>query len=346
MLFRSVNSDNYIPEIINIIKQKKIDVVLPIGEYEVKKIAQNRKIFDEMGVSIPISSWENISLATDKLRLQDHAEKNNIRYPKTFILSAENLENVYGCNFPVVLKQRSGTGQRGMKFFYNVSDFKLEVNRETIFKFEKSIIQEYVPGWDHKYMYTVGLIFDENGKCLTNVPLKKIRAQKFTGGTCTASWAVDEEDVKDFAYKVASSFEKWTGIINVELKRDPRSGELVLIEINPRPWGAMYGTIMAGVNFPEIWLNVALGNNSYSRISYNSFKPCAFFARDMRLFFDIFMNLLKKGKQREALSVLKTFKYPYLSNNRDYAEYPKTADLTLRDMKPLFYNIFRQLYKN
>ena len=51
----------YLKSIIEIVKKKQIDVLLPASDYEVYAIAKHVDIFQKMGVSVVSSSFEKIA---------------------------------------------------------------------------------------------------------------------------------------------------------------------------------------------------------------------------------------------------------------------------------------------
>jgi len=55
---------------------------------------------------------------------------------------------------------------------------------------------------------------------------------------------------------------QWRGVAMVEWKCDPRSGRPLLLEINPRFWGSLALAVRAGVDFPRLYANAALGKPS------------------------------------------------------------------------------------
>ena len=333
----------YIDSLLEIVKSYKIDIILPIGEYETKMVAGNIDIIRDAGAEVPVASERDIILATDKLKLTNHCSDYDINYPNTVLLKGDQIEKSEGLTFPVIVKQRSGTGQRGLRIINNkklFQDFLYEsvIDHET----DPFIIQEFIPGYDHENMYSVGLIFNR-GTLVSLVPLKKIRAQKFTGGTCTASYAVNDPELIAFAERIGGSFPDWHGIMDIEIKKDPRTDRYMLIEINPRPWGCMYGAMAAGVDFPRIWLDIANNRKVEKHPGFSTENYAAFFARDSLLLFELLVEILFGKQKRQALSVLRTFKFPYFvrRNNRLYS---KTSDFVISDIRPLFTNIARQMY--
>ena len=53
----------------------------------------------------------------------------------------------------------------------------------------------------------------------------------------------------------------WSGVAMVEYKRDAATGEAVLMEVNGRFWGSLQLAVDAGVDFPRLLLECALGRS-------------------------------------------------------------------------------------
>src|SRR5439155_12421826 len=51
----------------------------------------------------------------------------------------------------------------------------------------------------------------------------------------------------------------WEGIAHIDMREDPESGEVRVIEVNPRYWSSLLASHAAGVNFPYLACLSALG---------------------------------------------------------------------------------------
>jgi predicted ATP-grasp superfamily ATP-dependent carboligase len=60
----------------------------------------------------------------------------------------------------------------------------------------------------------------------------------------------------------------WSGVAMVEYKRDATTGEPVLMEINGRFWGSLQLAIDAGVDFPALVAEAALGGDPAPVLDY------------------------------------------------------------------------------
>jgi predicted ATP-grasp superfamily ATP-dependent carboligase len=62
----------------------------------------------------------------------------------------------------------------------------------------------------------------------------------------------------------------WQGIAMVEFKRDDKSGAPYMMEINGRLWGSLQPAIDAGVDFPNLLVQYAVGVTSPPATAYRT----------------------------------------------------------------------------
>jgi predicted ATP-grasp superfamily ATP-dependent carboligase len=119
------------------------------------------------------------------------------------------------------------------------------------------MLQEVVPGGD-KELYTVGSYLDSEGRALGIFCGRKLRqtprSRKLVPrgvGSCRHGEALWLPELVEDSLRLLEVC-AYTGISQVEFKRDPRDGRYRLMEINPRLW--MWHTLAAacGVNLAHI----------------------------------------------------------------------------------------------
>lgn len=119
------------------------------------------------------------------------------------------------------------------------------------------MLQEVVPGGD-KELYTVGSYLDREGHALGVFCGRKLRqtprSRKLVPrgvGSCRHGETVWIPELVEDSLRLLKVCD-FTGISQVEFKRDPRDGRYKLMEINPRLW--MWHTLSTacGVNLPYI----------------------------------------------------------------------------------------------
>jgi predicted ATP-grasp superfamily ATP-dependent carboligase len=96
------------------------------------------------------------------------------------------------------------------------------------------MIQEFVPGGDEE-LYTLGSYLDAAGQPLGVFSGRKLLQTPPGIGTCRIGEALWVDAVVDRGLALLAAF-AYTGISQVEFKRDPRDGRYKLMEVNARLW--------------------------------------------------------------------------------------------------------------
>jgi predicted ATP-grasp superfamily ATP-dependent carboligase len=112
------------------------------------------------------------------------------------------------------------------------------------------MVQELVPGGDGA-LYTLGSYLDAGGTPLGLFSGRKLRQTPRLVGTCRVGEAVWVQEVVDAGLRLLAAF-GFTGLSQVEFKRDPRDGRYKLMEINPRlfQWHGLAAA--CGVDLPQL----------------------------------------------------------------------------------------------
>jgi predicted ATP-grasp superfamily ATP-dependent carboligase len=330
----------YIPAILEVCRQERIGIVLPVHQEDLVEIAKHKDLFETEGFRLPIPEYPLIELAIDKYRMAGLAKENEISAPETHLLSQIRSADLgRSIPLPILVKLRKSTGQRGQKKVCNATEFETHIDSLLQeYTQDDIIIQEYIPGTVLDTMYTVGLLYDHSHRLKVCIPLKKIRSRPYTGGTAICTVADNRPDVREMAIKLMSAFSEWEGIADVEIKIDPE-GKPRFIEVNPRPWGSIYGSYVAGIDFPMLWLKVALQENFETISEFQEGIYGSFLSRDLVLLRDLLKNLLNKERE-DVWQVLRTYTRPYVRKGKN-ARSTATSDFVLDDLKPFFKNLAR-----
>ena len=332
---------DHISAILALCREQEIDVLLPVQHDEVIEVAKYKESFEQAGIRVPVPPYPLVELAVDKHRMAKLAKEHGISTPETYLVSEIDLSDVEPkIGFPLLTKLRSSTGQRGQKRVHDLAELQSHLRvllRE--YPEDEIILQEHIPGTVQDTMYTVGLIYNHNYELRACVPLKKIRSRPFTGGTAICTRAEDRRDVREMAVGLMNCLGSWEGIADVEIKVDPRDGQPKFIELNPRPWGSMYGAFVAGVDLPRLWVEVAMREDFDPIDDFKEGIYASFLTRDLLLLKEITAKLFSKSR-KQVWPVFRTFVWPYLRKGKKSDTYA-TADFALDDLEPFRKNIHR-----
>src|SRR3989344_3362083 len=101
----------FIPQILKIVRNEKIDVIIPQTTRETLVLSKNQHKFKEIDVRIVTSSYETIKVANDKYLLLEKSKKIGIPYPKYFLARSQKefMDSIKLLNYPkqkIVVKPR------------------------------------------------------------------------------------------------------------------------------------------------------------------------------------------------------------------------------------------------
>src|SRR5699024_7666528 len=101
-------------ELQDIIKEKKIDIIIPMEDETVEFIIDN--IDHLSGVYSLLPSYKTFKIARDKAKTMKYAKMFDVPHPKTFTVNnSKELEGILpNITFPVIIKPRISSGSRGL----------------------------------------------------------------------------------------------------------------------------------------------------------------------------------------------------------------------------------------
>lgn len=255
------NKNKFNKELINLVKNNNFDVILPFGfETTVAISAIKSEVLHYTNTSV--ADFELIQKVHDKEVLNQLLDKEGFLVPK--IHNYDNYEDLkkIDMNFPVVVKARKGCGiDKGVRYANNTNELEkyyLEIadnksDNLDLSDYSKPMIQEYVPGKIYD-----GCFVCNRGEIVASLLQIRDVTYPLSGGVGVNIITLEDEKLLDYCTSILK-FLKWHGPCQVEVKKDSRTGEYKLIEINPKLWGTLGLSIYAGIDFSLKACEVAIG---------------------------------------------------------------------------------------
>lgn len=221
---------------VDFVAAQPVDAVLPLDQVSTAALARHRdRVGGRLGLAVP--PWKAMEVALSKARTLELAAQLGIGVPATYG-GAGDVES-----FPVVAKPNVGSG--ALRYANSASDLEgLD---------EDWLIQEYVPGEGRG----VFALF-QDGRERAVFMHRRLREFPVTGGASTAAESIYDPELRELGLRLLSAL-SWHGLAMVEFKRDRRDGTYKLMEVNPKLWGSLALAIAAGVDFPRLAVELALG---------------------------------------------------------------------------------------
>lgn len=253
--------DDFCATVGRIVGSNSIDVLLPVTEASLSTLLPRRSRLGE--VVIPFPPYARFRAITNKSEVMKAARNVGIAVPRQATLEApgrEAREPPPGLEFPLVLKPARSIGEaadgRAKVGVTHVTT--PEAYRNTFEALPAQafplLVQERIQGTGAGVFLLV-----RKDEVLASFAHRRIREKPPSGGVsvCRESVAVDP-DLLEASRKLLSHF-RWDGVAMVEFKIADETGEAYLMEINPRLWGSLQLAVDAGVDFPRLCVESALG---------------------------------------------------------------------------------------
>lgn len=250
-LVPKASDDNYIKELIEILKLETVDYYFPGTDVELLVCAENADyIKGECGTNVVVSSVDSIKISDDKYLTYQFLDSNGLSAPNSYLLS--DIEKIN--DFPIIVKPRVGCRSIGVSIAY---DKKQLMER---FDADNSLMaQELVGTDDDEYTCTVAGVGGDVSDALV------LRRTLRSGDTFQA-FPVESESISSYVKKIAEKL-NINGSCNLQLRLD--KGQPKVFEINCRFSGTTPFCTQLGFNPVEYYLKTVLDLPYYSDIDYS-----------------------------------------------------------------------------
>jgi len=239
-------------------------VLFPTDDEDVVLFARHHDLLSKH-YRLTTPAWDIVRRVCDKRLLYRLAQDLTLDQPWTF--SPRNRQELVllDCPFPVILKPAMRLGfnrlsaDKAWRFEDRASLLAGYDEACTMMDPELLIIQEVVPGWGEAQFSFAALCKD--GSPLASVVARRTRQFPMDFGRfSTYVETIEEPRVVEPALRLLAAT-RITGLVEVEFKRDPRNGQFLLLDVNPRVWGWHTLSKRAGVDFPYLLWRLVTGQS-------------------------------------------------------------------------------------
>lgn len=265
----SFYSDEYIPCVLQICKEKEVDAIISLLDADAKVLSTHRPDFENTGTRLIISSTEVMDICNDKLLSYHFLNSLGLLQPKTYIHTCEIKRAIQSkeISFPIIIKPRWGIGSYGVYFVDNENELDVFSHKlrkdilKTYMGYESAkdidgcvLYQEIISGQE----YGIQILNDFSGRFVAAFALKKIAMRS---GETDIAETVDADPFLAESQKISNGLNH-IGLLDMDCIVTP-DGRLFVIEMNCRFGGQYPFTHLANVNVPKQivdWLR-GEGNN-------------------------------------------------------------------------------------
>ncbi|MBI4787677.1 MAG: ATP-grasp domain-containing protein [Chloroflexi bacterium] len=215
-------------------------VVIPTGDEAAALLSRHHAVL-KARLKLTVPTWDVLRYAYDKRLTYRLAADLNLAYPWTcYPQERADLENLHA-PFPVILKPAI---KEGFNSFVHDKAWEARDRAALLDLYDQAtamvprdlvMAQEMIPG-DGTTQFSYAALC-KDGEPLVSIVARRTRQYPTDfGRSSTFVESVDQPQVEKISRALLAAL-GYTGLVEIEFKRDPRDGEYKLLDINPRVWG-------------------------------------------------------------------------------------------------------------
>lgn len=240
-------------------EREPLHLIIPNFDAELLTFIKLSSRLSAMGIRTLLPTQEQFE-SRQKDRLPEFASQFGIAVPKSESVSSfgEFMQVLSDAKFPVMVKGRfyeayvAHTAEQAQNYFYKLSaKWGIPI-----------IVQEFIRGQE----FNVTALGDGQGRLIGAVPMRKTYVTD--NGKGWAGIAIEDDTLLGMAQTIVTQT-RWGGGLELELIKEDSTGDVYLIEINPRFPAWVYLATACGQNHPEALVRLATGQAVEPFTDYN-----------------------------------------------------------------------------
>lgn len=252
--------------LVKYLKEHPQDLIIPLFNDTAEFASMYKKELESYGCHVEIPEWDTFIKAHDKELLMEICRELGIAHPKTANPSKIGYnETIKYVGYPCLIKPNLSAGAKGIKIINSKEEFDSNYSN-IVNHFGASTLQEFIPQTGKQLK--VQIYRAKNGEIVMSSCYEKCRYYPIDGGTSTCNKVISRPDLVDIYAQILHHID-WEGFADFDCIEDPRTGETLLMEINPRVPGTVKASFLAGIDVAEIMINHSKGEN-YKTYQYRS----------------------------------------------------------------------------
>jgi predicted ATP-grasp superfamily ATP-dependent carboligase len=235
-------------DISNLVDRWNIDIVLPCHE-DALVLREQQKYLPQL-VKVASAEIGSLRLGLNKRSITEIAQSVGVSVPNTIFPNTleEAFELAPSLGFPLVIKLTRSNSAKGVFIVKTEEELKsrlLEACTNSKDKFLGDFL--YLQAFHHGSVVG-GCFMARNGNIDGYFGERYLRTKTGTMGTSVFREPFESSNLQSRVTSMVKAL-SWTGIGHFDFIEDSHTGDFLLLEMNPRPWGAINLAYVNGFDF-------------------------------------------------------------------------------------------------
>ena len=247
------DGEQYLQDVLTIIKEEKIDTALPMGDAEALFLCRNSETLKKL-IKYKLPAYDDFLKGYDKNKLMSLCRENGYPHPLTIDLSKTPLEDASYFEifpYPGILKPNLTTGGRGMCIINTYEELQ-DVYPRIKAEYGECHFQQFIRECGSQVK--LQLYVNKAGDLLFSSVMEKVRWYPVMGGSSCCSVTVRKHEMVKICHRILQDLH-WVGFADFDTIGNSDTGELLIMEINPRLPACIGAAICAGIDWGQIIVN-------------------------------------------------------------------------------------------
>jgi predicted ATP-grasp superfamily ATP-dependent carboligase/protein-tyrosine-phosphatase len=304
----------YASDVIKTARESAPDLLIPCSDTALRVVVEHEAQLRSL-CAVAAPSARAVRMVLDKESTMTTAAACGVPVPQSYDIPNIDAIDRVGLRYPLVAKPRDKSKSGGnlfkARYYHEPEALRAEFLAKPTFGMNH-LIQRYHPG------HGVGIgAFLWQGNVLAVAQHRRLSEYPSSGGVAVTavSEAVDPV-LLGHATRLLRALE-WDGVAMVEFKRDPATGDAVLMEVNGRFWGSIALAIASGIDFPRHLWEVSTGRPCSAPASSSAGVRFRWSAGELRRLAEIARDDSRPDRSARTRAAMVEFVRHSLSSYRD-----------------------------
>lgn len=252
-VFHRIEEEDWLPSVLEYCRNNNIGLVIPTRHSDLSRLARGIQQFSDIGVNVALSSPKTIDICIGKLNTHAFLTRNGFPTPDTLPFTPGETEEL-SSRLPLIVKPAQGSGSHDIQIVESIEGLRSLSQSGT------HIAQSLAKGDE----YTINVYISSKGKCLCAIPHRRVVVE---GGESVQAITVRKPQLMELGHAIAEALPGARGPLNIQAFLDSKTGEVQVIEINPRLGGGFPLVDRAKGCFIEWLIQEALENKDLPPLS-------------------------------------------------------------------------------
>jgi glutathione synthase/RimK-type ligase-like ATP-grasp enzyme len=243
----------YIDEVVRTVERVGAEVIFPLCEGTAMRCLEARERLERVARLVPLAAADPFRCAIDKGCLSEFLAAHGLPQPRTLVHRSWQPLPAVPADFAFPALVKPARGEYGWGITRSETWTELDRAMRVMGEAASFVVQEFVAGVDFDCS-----ILARDGRVTAWTMQEELTPDRRAFAPAAAIRFVEDGPTLAVIERLVAAL-TWSGLAHIDMRRSDLTGEVLLLEVNARPWGSLLGSVEAGVNFPDLACRAALG---------------------------------------------------------------------------------------